>query len=114
MSHYMFHKEVMDHVAGRTEVFPFENWAEVFYDRKACLLSESFIHNISCFPVPGKDNRKVISGAKPGLRVSGTDQFRKFCHVGDGPPVNPSRKEDHIGSEFSNSFYSLMRKPPII
>ena len=109
MRHDVFEKQIVNAVAGRGEVLPLQHGAQVLDDRQRADIPQHVLHECRCIAIPREDHRHLVLPAEPGLRLGGSDQFRKLHDMRLRPAVGPARKQNHVGPQLANPLNLLER-----
>ena len=90
----MFHKEIMYLVAGRPEVFSFEDGADVIDYVKVGFRFEATFNVPAGVFIPGVNYREVIAGTEPGFRVRGAIVLDASTSITMAPAPRAARWAD--------------------
>ena len=110
----MFEKEVVDLVAGRSEVLAFQHRANVIGDHERRFLTQNLLDSIPSVFVAGVDQRELITHSQPGTGISRRDVFGHLHYVGHGPAIRPAGEQDHVGTERADTLNLLVRQAAVV
>lgn len=77
----MFEEEVVDRVAGRSEILPLKDGANIVGHNEGRPVAQNLLNPVPRIFVPGKDNRKLKAPTEPGSWIGRPDILRQFHHV---------------------------------
>ena len=114
MRHDVFEKQIVNAVAGRGEVLSLQHGTQVLDDRQRTDIPQHVLHERRRLAIPRVDHRHLVLPAEPGLRLGGSDQFRKLHDVRLRPAIGSSREQDHVGPQLANPLNLLERLPLVV
>ena len=104
----------MDHLPRRTEVFAFQQGADVVRECQRGFFAQNLANVLSRFPVSGIDHGKPETGAEPGPWVCRGDELGEFHNVAHGAAVRSPREKHHVRPQMADAFDLLVWQAAVV
>ena len=106
--HHVFHKEVVDLVTCRAQVFRLQFGADIFGDDQVNFVLESFLDLILCLHVSGVDHGQFVACTEAGFGIGTANEFGHFHHVFHRAAVFATGHEDHVRAQVTDTLDLLV------
>ena len=114
VGHHVLEEQVVNPVASRPEIFPFEDRPQVGHHEQLDAVAQRITHQIGGVLIARVDQRHAIVLAEPRLRPGWSDPLGDLHDLGRVPAVGAAGDQNHVGPQLADPLNLLVRQPLVV